>query len=547
MWAAGLMLGVNLSAVDRLPQLTLNSYSQPLGIAMAGSEKDLFSTTSAQFIAAQEVEQYIEILLSVRHNPERLKLAARYAQFVQQATHTVLNTIIDTTFDILDSMMRADRYWQYQHAHQAYYYFHKHPAKWFDKELQQSEIHKHREQLSSLQKIYFAHVGTATQQLKLLSVASAASPTTIAHALQQMAYIVGLSRSEGAEVGTSDQHVELLAAICNQISLYADRAARALRPNTIPAPLHRYGLSAIAGAIGLMGYLKLRHDLHARIDALHHTSIIRVNLTADKARHKMLAVATNAMAIFGDINLLLSNLISGISSAADSMLSICDKFRMFFHHDEGAIGKIGAVFGIASGLVTGPSLGMAAGYASDTVSDITKTVETFDEDTASVRDQLKTMRMEIPTMAIKALDIMNKSKNYTNIAAGYGALASKAAVTVGIPLAGWAVYKLTKSVYSTVHSVLYPTSDYYYTRQSMLDIAHILNNQTNVNALQADQLGALVYHMHIISEISVADEYAEQFAQDISELAGEGYDVMQKLRIIDRMYRTYPFLNVAAC
>jgi hypothetical protein len=127
---------------------------------------------------------------------------------------------------------------------------------------------------------------------------------------------------------------------------------------------------------------------------------------------------------------------------------------------------------------------------------------------------------------------------------------SKNVVTFGLPLAALATaycgYKLTKSICATVYPLLFPTPNYQYVRQSLNDMSHIFNNNQHAATLSVDNLGALVYHVHTLQKSAVPGELRDQFNADVTELASAGYTREQKIRTIDRMYRSYDFLAAAS-
>ena len=78
----------------------------------------------------------------------------------------------------------------------------------------------------------------------------------------------------------------------------------------------------------------------------------------------------------------------------------------------------------------------------------------------------------------------------------------------------------------------------------MIRVSDSLTGMFNAQAdVSAEHLGALMYHMRVISELEVSDEHTAQFERDVAQLASEGCTVTQKLHVIDRMYHTYPFLH----
>ena len=84
----------------------------------------------------------------------------------------------------------------------------------------------------------------------------------------------------------------------------------------------------------------------------------------------------------------------------------------------------------------------------------------------------------------------------------------------------------------------------YYAKHAMRDMSQILTKYLHCSgSIPTQQLGALVYHMHVISRLKISSEHVEQYAQDVAELASESFDIAQKLHVLDRMYRNYPFVT----
>ena len=72
------------------------------------------------------------------------------------------------------------------------------------------------------------------------------------------------------------------------------------------------------------------------------------------------------------------------------------------------------------------------------------------------------------------------------------------------------------------------------------------------SVLNADDLGMLMLHIHALRTILWRDRrrfsapMIRSVVEDLAELAGErgAVSVRQQLKIIERMFRTYPFLRV---
>ena len=95
-----------------------------------------------------------------------------------------------------------------------------------------------------------------------------------------------------------------------------------------------------------------------------------------------------------------------------------------------------------------------------------------------------------------------------------------------------------------LYSSCYAKPDYKKVMNALSQIHNLFNSNQHASSLSVDSLGALVYHVHRLQHADVPGELKDQFSSDVTELASENYTLEQKLRTIDRMYRSYDFLAV---
>ncbi len=117
-------------------------------------------------------------------------------------------------------------------------------------------------------------------------------------------------------------------------------------------------------------------------------------------------------------------------------------------------------------------------------------------------------------------------------------------LSVGIPtfLAGYGTYRALKGIYRSIHP---REKNYEPIRKALLITERILNKYDNPE-LTMDYVaqGKVLYWVYKLSQLEylIPAEHRSTFIVDLTELYSPTLLVGQKLRIIDRMYRTYAFL-----
>jgi len=117
---------------------------------------------------------------------------------------------------------------------------------------------------------------------------------------------------------------------------------------------------------------------------------------------------------------------------------------------------------------------------------------------------------------------------------------------VAIPTAvvGYGAYRITKGAYSYLAE-----KNYEPIKQNMLRIERLLNQFNNDKQTITDTAkGKIIYAVHQLTRVEhlIPVEQRESFFADLAELYAPSFSIKQKLRTIDRMYRTYNFLPVEA-
>lgn len=540
------IFGESLKAIDHLPRLLLPAPSNHLGVALTGTtiSGDFFRQARYDLAHADNNNAFIDALLHVRYDAQRLGTPLLYADFIRDAIVIAFSIIVDETSHVLDTVAEHIRYWKYQQRHPIEHFFHKNPISWVENK-QKADVADHISKLEAFKQASFETLGKAMQQIHALN-----NSGNVDSALQVLSEITGTTLSIKS-IPSCDQQLEALISSCNQIPLYVKRLERTVFECAIPSFLERYGLSIAAGGVALAAYCKSVTDLHAWIDHKKETSEQTLETYKTDIRYKAVVYASNYGTLMGDLHTQLSKSIVGMQATRNKIASGFKRMKDWFK--DGVVGKVGGALGIVSGAATsviaGPSIGLAIGHSSDTaLAEIDKTITAIDRNTLAIRQQLQNAYVQIPNIAVKVVTNVDRFAQHAKHVINWGAMLSKYGVVIGIPLTVWLSYRAVKAGYRTVSSIISPAPDYFYGQHSLIQIADILTTTMGVTgSMVPAQLGALVYHMHVISDLPVSDEYADQFKNDVAQLASESYTINQKLHVIDRMYRAYPFLNVREC
>jgi ATP synthase regulation protein NCA2 len=119
-------------------------------------------------------------------------------------------------------------------------------------------------------------------------------------------------------------------------------------------------------------------------------------------------------------------------------------------------------------------------------------------------------------------------------------------VAIPTALGGYGTYRALKGIYRFVHPA---EKNYAPIKRNVLNIERALNifNNAKQTFTHAKQ-GKIIYWIHKLSKLEylVPVEQREIFFADLAELYAPDLSVKQKLRTIDRMYRTFSFLCVSA-
>src|ERR1700722_6474517 len=243
----------------QIANLDIYAQSEKITYQPRGKGLNCFGPAAVTLAQSQNTQQCVEALLGVRYDATRLHSNDEYTLFAGYAVHTALRVMVDEVMDMLDPVAESIRYWQYQRAHPIYYFLHKNPMKYVSGSSQADEVQEHLTALQTVQKIYFAHLGSLTEQMRVLSQLAGSAvdrQKQLMQVTQTLAQMVNTTSNSVTQPITSDTILDTTITVLSHIPLHTKRTARELELHGEPSGLHQYGLVAGVMAVGMYGLHK---------------------------------------------------------------------------------------------------------------------------------------------------------------------------------------------------------------------------------------------------------------------------------------------------
>lgn len=521
-----------------------------------------------------------------------------------QVVVTIDQQVRKLIFTLLDRLQRYEVYWQEQQHHQVYYFFHKSPVKWFVGNPQQEEIEQKLTFLHDLQTTLFEFLGNWSVKINSFNEQSSVAQQYVwlVELLSIPYQIIRGQQLSVEHLSNFDKLTPVMKELCIKLERYEEKTRLALKTAQIPNIFVRNWLF-LSGSLSLLSYFtyyvhknqvdistfidSAQKDLYQKFFKTPHDAlceafpflnpVLRRGSVMPGMPRKKKSINELANAVSNSLEAALQKMQGNNSKLTDeelknAYLEVVNRYLDYRRQqkmveisyqlefvtrekidecvntlDRGFILRclnqcLTDDVHVANSGMLGMLNTQVGHLVSHGISLLEISVQIMDNGTEKVKSELingvqPAIKAFLAETALTSDELIAQVKkivdqNQVNFALITCIPTGAAASSIGIGI---------KKLYQW-----YSFTNYDSIRSALLTIAHLLNWYDNVepHAMKPEHYGQLLYLSYRLQKekSKVPQPLQAQFIRDVHYLEGQ-LSAEKKLRVIDLMYKTYPFLS----